>query len=140
MSRAFFASIGVTAFMANILGAGLQWRTVANLHQTGGISSGFPSRASSGAQRVGRGRRERLQLDSGRAAPWLGRPWLSRLAPTCWASGRMRYSAFISYNHADKAAATWLHRALETYRFPRRLRGRSSPFGQLGARLPPVFR
>ena len=53
---------------------------------------------------------------------------------------RIRYSAFISYNHADKGWATWLHRALETYRPPRRLRGRPSPFGPLGAKLPPVFR
>jgi tetratricopeptide (TPR) repeat protein len=52
----------------------------------------------------------------------------------------MRYSAFISYNHADKGWATWLHRALETHRLPRRLKGRPSPFGPLGARLPPVFR
>jgi tetratricopeptide (TPR) repeat protein len=52
----------------------------------------------------------------------------------------MRYSAFISYNHADKSSAVWLHRALETYRFPRRLRGRPSPFGPLGSRLLPVFR
>ena len=52
----------------------------------------------------------------------------------------MRYSAFISYSHADKAAAAWLHRAIETYRTPRRLRGRPGPFGPVEARLPPVFR
>ena len=48
--------------------------------------------------------------------------------------GPRRYSAFISYNHRDKAAATWLHRALETFRIPKRLRGRETGFGVLGAR------
>src|SRR5580700_10569510 len=52
----------------------------------------------------------------------------------------MQYSAFISYNHNDKREAGWLHRALETYRIPRRLRGRETPLGPLGSRLPPVFR
>ena len=27
-----------------------------------------------------------------------------------------RYRAFISYSHADRAWADWLHKALETYR------------------------
>ncbi|MDB5481583.1 MAG: hypothetical protein JWO83_2636 [Caulobacteraceae bacterium] len=53
---------------------------------------------------------------------------------------RPRYSAFISYNHRDRKQAIWLHRALESYRIPARMRGRPSPFGPLGARLPPVFR
>ena len=52
----------------------------------------------------------------------------------------MRYSAFISYNHRDRKVAGWLHRGLETYRVPRRLRGRKSPLGVLESRLPPVFR
>jgi tetratricopeptide (TPR) repeat protein len=52
----------------------------------------------------------------------------------------MRYSAFISYNHRDRAWATWLHRSLERYTVPKRLRGHSAPWGELGARLPPVFR
>ena len=52
----------------------------------------------------------------------------------------MRYSAFISYNHRDRRWATWLHRALELYRIPKRLRGRPAPFGVTGDRLPPVFR
>lgn len=51
-----------------------------------------------------------------------------------------RYSAFISYNHRDKAWATWLHRGLERYRLPRALRGRETRLGTLGDRLPPVFR
>lgn len=51
----------------------------------------------------------------------------------------MRYAAFISYNHRDRKVATWLQRALETYRVPERLRGRETAFGPLGARLPPIF-
>lgn len=51
----------------------------------------------------------------------------------------MRYAAFISYNHRDRRIAAWLHRALEIYRIPPRLRGRESPLGPLGARLPPIF-
>jgi len=52
----------------------------------------------------------------------------------------MRYSAFISYNHRDKAWARWLHQSLERYVVPRHLRGREGPYGPIGARLPPVFR
>lgn len=52
----------------------------------------------------------------------------------------MRYSAFISYNHKDRAWATWLHRALERYRLPKRLRDRETSFGAITDRLPPVFR
>jgi tetratricopeptide (TPR) repeat protein len=51
----------------------------------------------------------------------------------------VRYAAFISYNHRDRKEAAWLHRALETYRIPARLRGRDSALGPLGSRLPPIF-
>jgi tetratricopeptide (TPR) repeat protein len=51
-----------------------------------------------------------------------------------------RYSAFISYSHADQATARWLHRRLETYRLPRALVGSPSPFGPIERRLLPVFR
>ncbi len=51
----------------------------------------------------------------------------------------MRYAAFISYNHRDRRTAAWLHRALETYRFPKRLRGRSTAIGTLNSKLPPIF-
>jgi len=51
-----------------------------------------------------------------------------------------RYSAFISYSHADHACVRWLHRALETYRLPKQLVGTDSPFGPVPRRLPPVFR
>ncbi len=52
----------------------------------------------------------------------------------------MRYSAFISYNHRDRDWAVWLHRALERYSVPRRLWGRPAQWGEIGQRLPPVFR
>ena len=52
----------------------------------------------------------------------------------------MRYSAFISYNHRDRAWAVWLHRALERYSVPERLWGRPAPWGEIAQRLPPVFR
>jgi hypothetical protein len=51
-----------------------------------------------------------------------------------------RYSAFISYSHADTPVAEWLHKALEPYRLPRALVGQESPFGPVPARLPPMFR
>jgi len=51
----------------------------------------------------------------------------------------MRYAAFISYNHRDQRTAAWLHRALETYRFPKRLQGRPTAIGPLGSKLPPIF-
>lgn len=51
-----------------------------------------------------------------------------------------KYWAFISYSHQDEAWATWLHRALETYRVPRRLVGRATPAGAVPRRLFPVFR
>lgn len=48
-----------------------------------------------------------------------------------------RYKAFISYSHADRAQATWLQRALESYRTPKALR-RARP--DLPDRLYPLFR
>jgi tetratricopeptide (TPR) repeat protein len=52
----------------------------------------------------------------------------------------VRYRAFISYSHADARWAAWLHRALETYRVPRRLRGSAGAHGPLPERLGAVFR
>ena len=52
----------------------------------------------------------------------------------------MRYVAFISYSHADKAHAEWLHRALERYRIPKRLAGRTTARGIVPQRLIPIFR
>jgi tetratricopeptide (TPR) repeat protein len=51
-----------------------------------------------------------------------------------------RYRAFISYSHSDESWAKWLHRALETYRVPKRLVGRQTAFGAVPERLAPVFR
>ncbi len=49
-----------------------------------------------------------------------------------------RYDAFISYRHVepDRRWAQWLHKAIETYRVPRKLAGR----GGLRRRVGPVFR
>jgi WD40 repeat protein len=51
-----------------------------------------------------------------------------------------KYWAFISYSHRDRAIAQWLHHALESYRVPRRLVGKSGAYGPLPRRLYPVFR
>lgn len=51
-----------------------------------------------------------------------------------------RYRAFISYSHLDEAWAKWLHRALESYRVPRKVTGRQSVSGIIPARINPVFR
>lgn len=52
----------------------------------------------------------------------------------------MRYRAFISYSHKDARWARWLHRTLEGYRTPARLRGSHGEFGPLPDRLQPLFR
>lgn len=51
---------------------------------------------------------------------------------------RPRYRAFISYSHHDRKAAEWVHRALETYRAPRRLT--TADGGAPTRRLTPIFR
>jgi tetratricopeptide (TPR) repeat protein len=40
----------------------------------------------------------------------------------CAQMSNLRYAGFISYSHADKRWARWLHKKLETYRIPRFLR------------------
>jgi WD40 repeat protein/TPR repeat protein len=50
-----------------------------------------------------------------------------------------KYWAFISYSHADRAWADWLHKALEQYRVPRRLVGVNTPAGPVPPRLAPIF-
>jgi tetratricopeptide (TPR) repeat protein len=50
-------------------------------------------------------------------------------------SDNRRFSAFISYSHADERFAKRLHRQLETYRLPRRVAG-----SNLARRLKPIFR
>jgi tetratricopeptide (TPR) repeat protein len=54
--------------------------------------------------------------------------------------GSFRYRAFISYSHQDKALATRIHRAMETYRVPPKLVGTTTPVGVVPRRLAPVFR
>jgi len=51
-----------------------------------------------------------------------------------------RYRAFVSYSHRDEAWARWLHKAIETYRVPRRLVGTTTAAGIIPRRLAPVFR
>lgn len=50
----------------------------------------------------------------------------------------MRYEAFISYSHRDKAWARWLQGALERYRLPKAVR--DGPGRDGGKRLRPFFR
>jgi hypothetical protein len=51
-------------------------------------------------------------------------------------AGSFRYRAFLSYSHSDEAAVSRLHRALERYAIPRRVRRAHA----LPARLIPIFR
>jgi tetratricopeptide (TPR) repeat protein len=51
-----------------------------------------------------------------------------------------RYKAFISYSHRDELWATWLHKALESYRPPKQLIGTQTSRGEVPQRLNPVFR
>jgi len=55
-------------------------------------------------------------------------------------AGPFKYRAFISYSHADEKWCRWLHRSLETYRVPKRLVGKETPFGPVPDRFAPVFR
>ena len=52
----------------------------------------------------------------------------------------LKYRAFISYSHRDQAWATWLHEAIESYRVPSRLVGKTTAAGVIPARLVPLFR
>jgi tetratricopeptide (TPR) repeat protein len=52
----------------------------------------------------------------------------------------MRYVAFLSYSHRNKAETQWLHRALERYYVPQKLVGRETPKGPVPRRLIPIFR
>lgn len=54
--------------------------------------------------------------------------------------GDVQYRAFISYSHADRRVAEWLHRTLETYRVPAKLVGMATPLGPVPARLGRFFR
>lgn len=51
-----------------------------------------------------------------------------------------RYWAFLSYSHADRDWARWLHRSLESYGVPRRLVARQTSVGLSPRRFSPIFR
>lgn len=50
------------------------------------------------------------------------------------------YRAFISYSHRDEKFVGWLHQRLEAWRVPSDLVGRKTDFGEVPARLRPIFR
>jgi hypothetical protein len=50
-----------------------------------------------------------------------------------------RHRAFISYSPQDKSWASWLRKAWEVYRGPRRLVGMTTAVGEVPARLVPIF-
>lgn len=53
----------------------------------------------------------------------------------------LKYWAFISYSHRDKAWGDWLHKGLERYKIPKSLAGRETERGEpVPARIFPVFR
>ncbi len=51
-----------------------------------------------------------------------------------------KYRAFISYSHSNEKWAKWLHRSLESYRVPKHIVGKQTPFGPIPERIAPVFR
>lgn len=51
-----------------------------------------------------------------------------------------RFWAFISYSHADRNQARWLHRALERFRVPRAMVGRRASAFLVPQSLTPIFR
>ena len=51
-----------------------------------------------------------------------------------------RYFAFLSYSHHDEKDARWLHNALEQFRVPRTIAGRTTENGLVPERLTPIFR
>jgi tetratricopeptide (TPR) repeat protein len=55
-------------------------------------------------------------------------------------STEYKYRAFISYSHADEKWASWLHKALETYKVPKHLVGKASDYGPVPERIAPIFR
>jgi WD40 repeat protein len=51
-----------------------------------------------------------------------------------------KYRAFLSYSHADKTWADWLHKTLESYVVPHGLVGQVTSAGPIPKRLFPIFR
>jgi eukaryotic-like serine/threonine-protein kinase len=54
-------------------------------------------------------------------------------------SDARHYKAFISYSHADRNWAMWLHRSLEAYRTPKNLLANRSDGTSVPRRLTPIF-
>ena len=55
-------------------------------------------------------------------------------------SADYKYSAFISYSHQDEKWASWLHKALETFKVPKYLVGETTSMGTVPERMAKVFR
>ena len=55
-------------------------------------------------------------------------------------NNKYKFKAYISYSHRDERWAKWLHRALESYRVPRKLVGTKNAVGKVPSRIRPVFR
>jgi len=51
-----------------------------------------------------------------------------------------RFTAFMSYSHADTKIGDWVHTQLEAYRTPGPLVGTSGAFGKIGKRVGAIFR
>ena len=51
-----------------------------------------------------------------------------------------KYRAFISYSHKDEKWASWLHKALETFKVPKYLVGETTSMGTVPERMGKVFR
>ena len=51
-----------------------------------------------------------------------------------------RYRAFLSYSHRDRELGDRLHKELESYRIPRVLLGKATPYGAVPRKLRPIFR
>ena len=62
------------------------------------------------------------------------------MSDTASGPAAFRYRAFISYSHRDAGWADWLHKAVERYRVPRALVGKTTAVGIVPARLTPLFR
>ena len=55
-------------------------------------------------------------------------------------SAEYKYRAFISYSHKDEKWASWLHKALETFKVPKHLVGQETGMGIVPERMGKVFR
>ena len=55
-------------------------------------------------------------------------------------SSEYKYRAFISYSHKDEKWASWLHKALETFKVPKYLVGETTGMGTVPERMGKVFR